>query len=122
MLRLVPRHLVDALSLCHSWRCHIMVLKMSLIVAELLEPLDGVITGVVIGRDLGEKDSQGNPRGVDAFSPAMVAKSAHLLDECPREDLEEREPLLLGELVAQGIELKAWGCGSSLSHDDLLGW
>ena len=29
MLRLVPRHLVDALSLCHSWRCHIMVLKMS---------------------------------------------------------------------------------------------
>jgi hypothetical protein len=25
-------------------------------------------------------------------------------------------------LVPQGSELKAWGCGSSLSHDDLLGW
>jgi hypothetical protein len=64
----------------------------ALIGAELLEPLDGVITGVVVGQDLGEKDPQGNPRGIDAFSPAMVAVSARLLDECPREDLEEREP------------------------------
>jgi hypothetical protein len=94
----------------------------ALIVTELLEPLDGVITGVVIGKDLGEKDPQRNPRGVDAFSPGMVAESARLLDESPREDREEREPFLLGELVTQGLELLAWGCGSSLSHGDLLGW
>jgi hypothetical protein len=31
--------------------------------------------------------------------------SARLLDESPREDLEEREPLLRAELVTQGIEL-----------------
>jgi hypothetical protein len=93
-----------------------------LIIAELLEPLDGVVTGVVIGKDLGQKDPQGNPRGVDAFSPGMVAESARLLDESPREELEERQPLLRAELVAQGIELLAWGCGSSLSHGDLLGW
>jgi hypothetical protein len=93
-----------------------------LIIAELLEPLDGVVTGVVIGKDLGQKDPQGNPRGVDAFSPGMVAESARLLDESPREDLEERQPLLRAELVAQGIKLLAWGCGSSLSHGDLLGW
>ena len=94
----------------------------ALIVAEFLEPLDGVVTGVVIGKDLGQEDPQGNPRGVDAFSPGMVAESARLLDEVPREDFEERQPLLLAELVSQGIELLAWGCGSSLSHGDLLGW
>src|SRR5512147_3278151 len=93
----------------------------ALIVAELLEPLDGVVTGVVIGKDLGQEDPQRNPRGVDAFSPGMVAASARLLDESPREDREERQPRLLAELVSQGIELLGWGWGSSLSHGDLLG-
>ena len=35
MLRLVPRHLVDALSLCYSWRCYIVVLKMSFTLGQL---------------------------------------------------------------------------------------
>src|SRR5512135_2918937 len=94
----------------------------TLIVADLLEVLDGVVTGVVIGQDLGQEDRQGNPRGVDAFSPDMVAEPARLLDERPREELEERQPVLLAELLAQAIELLAWGWGSSLSHGDLLGW
>jgi hypothetical protein len=93
----------------------------ALIVAKLLEPLDGVITGVVIGKDLGQKDTQSSQRCVDILSPWMVAVSARLLDESPREALEERQPLLLAELVSQGIELMAWGWGSSLSHGDLLG-
>ena len=34
----------------------------------------------------------------------MVALTAHVLDEGSREEIEEGEPLLLLELVAQGIE------------------
>jgi len=30
------------------------------VVAELLEPVDGVVAGVVVGEDLGEEDAEGN--------------------------------------------------------------
>jgi len=92
-----------------------------LIVAELLEPIDGVIAGVIVGEDLGEEDAQGDPRGVDPLPPEMVASPTSLLDKRPREDLEEGEPLLLPESVSQGIELVASGRRGRLSHGDLLG-
>ena len=44
-----------------------------LIVAELLEPIDGLIARLVRGEDLGEEDAQGDPRSVDSIAPAMVA-------------------------------------------------
>src|SRR5262249_53313012 len=92
-----------------------------LIEAELLEAIDGVITGMGIGEDLGQEDRQGYPRRVDTISPDMVAESARPLDKGPREELEERQPVLIAKLVVQGIESLAWECGSSLSHGDLLG-
>jgi hypothetical protein len=93
----------------------------ALIVTELLEALDGVVTGVVIGEDLGQEERQGNPGCGDAISPDRVAESARPLDEGPREEPEEGQPLLVAQLVAQGIKLLAWGYESSLSHGDLLG-
>ena len=47
--------------------------------------------------------------------------AARLLDEGPGEEFEEGEPLLLGELVAQGVELAARGGAGSLGHGDLPG-
>ena len=79
----------------------------SLVVAELLEPIDGVIAGVVVGEDLGEEDAQGDPGGVDPLPPEMVGVAASRLDEGSREELEEGEPLLLCEVVSEGIELVA---------------
>jgi hypothetical protein len=35
-MRLVPRHLIDGLTLCYSWRCYFVVLKMSLALRALL--------------------------------------------------------------------------------------
>jgi hypothetical protein len=64
----------------------------SLIVAELLKPVDGVIAGVVVGEDLGEKDAQGDPRRVDPFPPPMAKVTASRLNESPGEDPEEGEP------------------------------
>ena len=78
-----------------------------MVVAELLEPIDGVVAGVVIGEDLGEEDAQGDPGGVDPLAPQMVDVTASGLDEGPRENPEEGEPLLLYELVSEVIELVA---------------
>mgnify|MGYP001793629438 CR=1 FL=1 len=77
--------------------------------SELLEPIDGVVAGVVVGEDLGEEQPQGNPRGVDAGPPPVLAATAHLLDEVAREDVQEGEPVLLLEPVADGIDLVAGG-------------
>ena len=52
-----------------------------LVVEELLEAIDGVIAGLVIGEDLGEEQAQGDPGGVEAFPPLMVAMAAGGLDE-----------------------------------------
>ena len=78
-----------------------------LIVGELLEPIDGVVAGGVIGEDLGEEDAQGDPGGVDPLTPPMVDVTASGLDEGPRENPEEGEPLLLDELVSEVMELVA---------------
>jgi len=92
-----------------------------LIVAELLESIDGIVAGVVVGEDLGEEDAQGDPGGVDSLPPEMAAVTARGLDEWPREEVEEGEPLLLTELLAQGIESVAGGGGGTRGHGDLLG-
>jgi hypothetical protein len=48
----------------------------ALIVAVLLEPVDGVITGVVVGEDLGEEETEGDPGVVDPLAPGVVAVTA----------------------------------------------
>ena len=58
--------------------------------AVLLEPLDGVITGVVIGEHLREEQAQGDPGGVDPVAPPMMAATAGRLDGGAREEFEER--------------------------------
>jgi hypothetical protein len=70
----------------------------SLVIAELLEPVDGVVAGMIVGEDLGEEDAQGDPRGIESLPPEMTALSTRLLDERPREDREEGEARLLREL------------------------
>jgi len=77
----------------------------SLVVEDLLEPVDGVIAGVVVGEDLGEEDAQGDPGGVEPCPPGMVGVAASRLDERPRQELEEGEPLLLREVISAGMEL-----------------
>jgi hypothetical protein len=66
----------------------------SLVVSALLEPIDGIIAGVVVGENLGEEDAQCDPRGVDSLPPRMVGVAASRLDERLRQELEEGEPLL----------------------------
>jgi hypothetical protein len=53
----------------------------ALIVAVLLESVDGVITGVVVGEDLGEEKTEGDPRGVDPVAPEVVAVTTRGFDE-----------------------------------------
>jgi hypothetical protein len=79
----------------------------SLVVSKLLETIDGFITGVVVGENLGEEDAQCNPRGVDPLPPRMVGVAASRLDVRLRQELEEGEPLLLCELISVGTELVA---------------
>jgi hypothetical protein len=79
------------------------------VVAELLESVDGVVAGVVIGEDLREEDAQGDPRGVDPLPPRMVDVTAGRLDKGPRQDPQEGESLVPDELVSEGIELAARG-------------
>jgi hypothetical protein len=55
----------------------------SVVRAELLEAVDGVVAGVVIGEGLGEEDAQGDPRGVDPLTPGIVGKTARGRDEGP---------------------------------------
>ena len=93
----------------------------SLVVSKLLESVDGVIAGLVVGEDLGEEDAQCDPRGVDPLPPRMVGVAASRLDVRLRQELEEGEPLLLCELISVGTELVAGSRGSRLSHGDLLG-
>jgi hypothetical protein len=71
----------------------------------LLEPIDGLITGVIIGEDLGEEEGQCDRRGVDPLAPEMMALSAGRLDQILREELEEGESLSLLEPIAKGTNL-----------------
>ncbi len=73
----------------------------ALIGAELLEAFDGVVAGVVIGEDLGQEQAERDPGGVEAVPPGMMTAAAGLLDGVAREELEERQPLLVSELVAR---------------------
>ena len=93
-----------------------------MIEAVLLESIDGIIAGMVVGEDLGEEDRQRDRRGVDALAPEMMAVAASRFDELPRKEFEEGESLLLLELIAQGIELAAGGVVGRLGHGDLLEW
>jgi hypothetical protein len=79
-----------------------------LIIAVLLEPVDGVVAGVVSGEDLREEEAQRDPWCIDTFTPLMIAMTANGLHERPREDREEREltPLPL-ELVSLKYKLVA---------------
>jgi hypothetical protein len=61
----------------------------ALIVAGLLEPLDGVIAGVIIGEHLREEQAQGDPGRVDPLSPPMMQATAGRLDAGAREEVEE---------------------------------
>jgi hypothetical protein len=79
----------------------------SLVVSKLLESVDGVIAGVVVGENLGEEDAQCDPRGVDPLPPRMVGVAASRLDVRLRQEIEEGEPLLLCELISVGTELVA---------------
>jgi hypothetical protein len=79
----------------------------SLVVSELLEPRDGVVAGVVGGKNLGEEDAQSNPRRVDPPPPRMVGVAASRLDVRLRQELEEGEPLLPCEPISVGTELVA---------------
>ena len=81
----------------------------ALIVAELLEPIDGVVAGVVVGEDLGEEEPQGDPGGVDPLRQGWLQWRHAASTRVPREELEEGESVLLVELVADGIELVARG-------------
>jgi len=78
-----------------------------LIVAELLEAIDGVVAGVVVGEDLREEDAEGDPGSVDPLTPGMIVFAAGGLDESPGQVFEEGESLLVAELVSEGIEW-AW--------------
>jgi hypothetical protein len=51
------------------------------IVPVLLEPVDGVITGVVVGEDLGEEETECDPGSVDPLAPEVVAMTARGVDE-----------------------------------------
>jgi len=93
----------------------------ALVVAELLEPVDGVIAGVVVGEDLGQEDAQGDPGGIDPLPPEMVGVAASRLDEGPREETEEGEPLLLGDVISVAMEWVVDRRGGRMSHGDLLG-
>jgi hypothetical protein len=92
-----------------------------LVVAVLLEAVDGVVAGVVVGEDLGEEEAEGDPGGVDTLSPEVAAEAAGAFDEASREEFEEREPALLPESIPLGSELVARGYLGRLSHGDLLG-
>jgi hypothetical protein len=81
----------------------------SLIIAALLEAIDGLIAALFSKQDLREKDDQGDPRRVDAGSPLMTDIMAGGLDHGPGEKFEERQPMFLGELIAERLELEANG-------------
>src|SRR6516165_3365781 len=92
-----------------------------LVVADLLESIDGLITGVVLGEDLREEEAQGDPGRIDPLAPPVVEGAASRRDEGPREDREEGETLPPGEPIAHADEWVARGRCGRLSHGDLLG-
>ena len=92
-----------------------------LVVAELLEAVDGLVAGMVVGEDLREEEAQGDPGEVDPLPPLMAEGAADGLDCGPREDRQEGEPLLTHELIADGDEWGAGGRCGRLGHGDLLG-
>ncbi len=53
------------------------------VVSELLESIDGVVAGVVVGEDLREEDPEGDPRCVDPPTPGVVSLAAEGLDAGP---------------------------------------
>ena len=75
----------------------------TLVVPELLEPIDGVIARVVIGEDLREEDVQGDPRGVDPLPPVMAEATTGGLNEGAREGVEERESGLSCQAVSERV-------------------
>jgi len=92
-----------------------------LIVAGLLESIDGIVAGVVIGEDLGEEEAQGDPGGVDPLAPEVAAATAGDLDKRPREEVEEGESVSVVELFPQGMESAGDRGEGRLRHGDLLG-
>src|SRR4051794_41559713 len=76
-----------------------------LVVAGLLEAIDGLVAGVVVGEDPGEEHPEGDPGGVGAVAPGVVELTAHVLDEGAGEEVEEGGSLLLLELASDGIDL-----------------
>src|SRR5262249_30001790 len=93
----------------------------SVVMAELLEAVDGLVAGMVVGEGLREEEAQGGPGESDALAPLMAEGAAGRRDCGPREDGQEGEPLLPCELIAGGDEWVVRGRLSRLSHGDLLG-
>ena len=86
-----------------------------LVAAVFLEAVDGIVTGVVVGEDLGEEQVQGDPRGVDPLPPGVIPAAAARFDRRPREEFEEGETLLgscpgIGKLLLpRGVSQKSHG-------------
>src|SRR5262249_28950966 len=70
---------------------------------------DGGAAGLVGAEDLAEGDPQGHQRRVDAVEPAGPERRQRARDEALREDVGEREPSILEELVPQEARLPAKG-------------
>jgi hypothetical protein len=93
----------------------------ALIATKPLVPVDGLIARVVLGKNLREHDAQRDPRGVESFSPGMIAVTTFGLNELRIQEIEKGKALLAAELISQGIELGLWRRGDRLVHGDLLG-
>ena len=92
------------------------------IVAELLEAIDGVVAGLVVGEDLREEQSEGDPGGVDAVAPAdgCSARQASSTRGRERTSRKGSPGCRLRRSRMAPTWWRASGCGR-LGHGDLLG-
>ena len=91
-----------------------------LVIAILLESVDGIVAGLVVGEDLREEDAEGGPRREDPIAPRVAAFTTRGLDEFRRQRIEEGKSLLPPELLLLGLELVANRRLGRLDHGDLL--
>lgn len=87
------------------------------IVSELLESIDGVVGGMVVGEDLREEDAQGDPRGLKPLTPEVASIAADGLDAGAGEMIEEGQ----AGAITERIELARGSRADRLRHGDLLG-